>query len=109
MTTKQETADFIVEQLSSLGDVRVRKMFGDYALYVNDKVVGLICDDKLFIKYTAPGKVFAEGKYTEGYAYPGAKASMDVSDYIDDREFLSDLVNMTADILPMPKLKKKHL
>ena len=109
MTSKQDTVDFIIEQLSSLSGVQARKMFGDYALYVGDKVVGLICDDQLYIKYTDPGKAFADGKYVEGYAYSGAKPSMDVSDNIDDREFLLELVSLTAVALPSPKPKKKPL
>ena len=98
----------MLEQLTSVGAVHARKMFGDYALYVGEKVVGLICDDQLYIKYTDPGKIFADGKYIEGCAYPGAKPSMDVSDCIDDRDFLCELVKITADALPIPKPKKKR-
>ena len=32
MTTRKATIDFILEQLSSLPDVRARKMFGDYTV-----------------------------------------------------------------------------
>jgi DNA transformation protein and related proteins len=106
LTSKQATVDYILDQLASVGAVRVRKMFGEYALYCNEKVVGLICDDQLFIKYTDPGKKFAEGKYIEGYAYPGAKPSMNVSDVIDDQMFLCELVQRTANALPYPKPKR---
>jgi len=109
MSTKPSTADFILDQLAALGNVRVYRMFGEYALYFDEKVVGLICNDELYIKYTDPGKTFAEGRYTEGYAYEGAKPSMNMSDSIDDPEFLCTLVRMTADALPLPKPKKKHL
>jgi len=109
MTTSQSTAEFILDQLASAGFVRVRKMFGDYALYCNEKVIGLICDDQLFIKYTDPGKEFAEGRYSEGFAYAGAKPSMNVSDAIDDRDFLCTLIRLTADALPRPKEKKKKI
>jgi DNA transformation protein len=105
--SKQATVDFILEQLAPLGNVRVRKMFGDYALYCDEKVVALICDDQLFVKYTVAGKEFAEGRYVEGCAYPGAKPSMDVSYGIDDNEFLCGLIRITADSLPLPKPKKK--
>jgi DNA transformation protein and related proteins len=105
MTSKQSTVDFILEQLASAGDVRARKMFGDYALYCDEKVVGLICDDQLFIKYTDPGKTFAEGRYDEGFAYKGAKASMNVTESIDDPDFLCTLIRMTAEALPKPKKK----
>jgi DNA transformation protein and related proteins len=106
MTSKQSTVDFILEQIASLGAVRARKMFGDYALYYDEKVVGLICEDQLYIKYTDPGKQYAEGQYTEGYAYDGARSSMNVSDAIDDRDFLCALIRLTADALPRPKVKK---
>ena len=80
-------------------------MFGDYALYCDNKVVGLVCNDQLFIKYTDAGTSIAEGRYTEGNAYPGAKPSMNVSDAIDDREFLCELIQTTANALPLPKPK----
>lgn len=105
MTSKQSTVDFILEQLREF-NVRARKMFGDYALYCDEKVVGLICDDQLFIKYTDPGKAFAEGRYEDGCAYEGAKPSMNVTDEIDNQEFLTELVRLTAESLPLPKRKK---
>jgi DNA transformation protein and related proteins len=106
MTSKQETVDFILDQLAGAGIMHARKMFGDYALYCDQKVVGLICEDQLFIKYTEQGKKFAEGRYTEGCAYTGAKPSMNVTDALDDREFLRELVHITADYLPRAKPKK---
>lgn len=107
MSTKQSTIDFILEQLREIITVRVRKMFGEYALYCDEKVVGLVCDDQLFVKYTDPGKAFAEGRYTPGFAYPGAKESMNVTGELDNQEFLCDLIHITADALPHPKLKLK--
>ncbi len=106
MATKQTTAQYILDLVSSVGNVRVTKMFGEYALYCDDKVVGLICDDQLFIKYTDPGKDFADGRYVEGFAYPGAKPSMNVSEMFDDQQFLCDLVRITSQALPLPKPKK---
>ncbi len=106
MSTDQTTADYICEQLQDLGDIRVRKMFGEYALYCDNKVVGLICDDQLYIKYTDAGKQYAVGRYSEGYAYPGAKPSMNVTDNLDDREFMTTLVRFTADALPKMQKKK---
>jgi DNA transformation protein len=108
MTSSQVTIDYILDQISALGAVRARKRFGDYALYCDEKVVGLVCDDQLFIKYTDAGKKYAEGRYTPGFAYKGARESMNVTDGIDDRDFICTLVRLTADSLPMPKPKKKR-
>ena len=109
MPTDTRTAEYILEQLQELPYVRVRKMFGEYALYCDEKVVGLICDDQLYIKYTDAGTEYAQKRFIEGTAYPGAKPSMNVTDYIDDREFLSTLVRLTATSLPLPKKKLKKI
>jgi hypothetical protein len=74
---------------------------------MNDKVVGLICDDQIFIKLSDQGKQFAVGRYEEGCAYPGAKPSMNVTDYMDDSQFLSTLVELTYTALPNKQNEKK--
>ena len=107
MATKQATVDYILDQLTSLGDVHARKMFGEYALYFDGKVVGLICGDTLFVKITEGGKEFVGEHYQEGCAYPGAKALMEISgDLLEDHHWLCELISMTASQLPLPKKKK---
>ena len=39
MTTSQSTIDYLLDQLSGLPNVRSREMFGEYALYCDEKVV----------------------------------------------------------------------
>lgn len=82
-------------------------MFGEYALYYDGRVVGLVCDDTLFIKITKLGKDFAQDDYKEGFAYPGAKTSMEIDgDLIENRDWICELVRITAEQLPLPKPKK---
>ena len=108
MATREDTVDYIQDQLSVLPRVRVRKMFGEYALYVDDVVAALVCDDTLFVKITEEGKAFAGDRYMEGAAYRGAKMSIKIADeYLDDREWLVELLSITAAHLPPPKPKKK--
>ena len=108
MSTSQDTIDYILDQLSSLPRVAARKMFGEYALYIGDSVAALVCDDTLFVKITPEGKEFVGERYEEGFAYPGAKASMQIeSEYLEDREWLVELMTVTAANLPPPKPKKK--
>lgn len=106
MGTSESTIIYIEEQLSSLSGIRTRKMFGEYALYYMDVVVALVCDDQVFIKPTQEGEKFAEGKWTKGYAYPGAKMSMNITDAIDDREFFVHIVEITARSLLNSKAAK---
>ncbi len=106
MATTPATIAYILDQLSSLKTVTARKMFGEYALYYQDRVVGLVCDNTLFIKITEQGKHFAKDHYQEGTAYPGAKPSMQINeDFLEDRVWITHLVRVTAEHIPLPKKK----
>jgi TfoX/Sxy family transcriptional regulator of competence genes len=106
MATKQSTIEYLVEQLSSLPAIRYRKMFGEYALYCNGKVVAFVCDDKLYIKPTIAGKNFLEN-IEEAPPYPGAKNYYYISgDLWEEREWLEKLIELTANDLPLPKKKR---
>lgn len=111
MATKQSTVDFLLEQVEDAGSVAARKMFGEYALYCDSKVVALICDDQLFLKPTTIGRevIEKEGELVdEQPAYPGAKPYYLISgDHWDDAEWMSELIRVTAHELPIPKAKKK--
>lgn len=47
---------YVADQLSGAGEVRCRKMFGEYGLYLNGKFFALICDDRFFVKDTPEGR-----------------------------------------------------
>ena len=98
--------EFVVEQIQNAGVIRYRKMFGEYALYCNDKVIALICDNQLFVKSTKAGESFI-GKVVKAPPYPGAKPSFLIEDQLEDREWLSELIALTERELPTPKPKKK--
>jgi len=103
--------EFIVDQIENAGKITYKKMFGEYALYSDGKVVALVCDDKLFLKPTKAGKSFIDN-VIEAPPYPGAKLYFLIEDKIEDREWISDLIRLTAKELPEPKpksLKKKDI
>lgn len=107
MPTKQSTIEYLKDQLSSISDISFRKMFGEYAMYCNGKVVALVCDEQLFVKITDQGKKFVDNYYEEGFAYPGAKTSMLIDgERMENREWLCELIEITANSLPLPKPKK---
>jgi DNA transformation protein len=107
MASKQATVDFISDQIANAGFITSRKMFGEYALYCDTKVVALICDDQLFVKPTTAGRNFIEN-VEEAPAYPGSKMYFLISgDLWEDREWLTELIKRTAEELPLPKPKKK--
>jgi DNA transformation protein len=107
MATRQSTIDFILDQLGTLPTFRAQKMFGEYALYCEEKVVALVCDNRLFVKITPAGKALLGDRYEEGEAYPGAKPSMVIgAEEVDNSERLCELIRVTADALPAAKPRK---
>ncbi len=107
MATDQKTIDFLTEQIQKAGDIRSRKMFGEYALYCNEKVVAFVCDDQLFIKPTSISNNYLDDSYLAP-PYPGAKNYYQVpEDRWDDHEWLTEFVKETAAVLPLPKPKKR--
>lgn len=108
MASDQGFVDFICDQIEDAGVIRSRKMFGEYAIYCNEKVVALICDNRVFVKPTDGGRAFI-GEVNEAPAYPGAKNSFLIEDKFEDRLWFSELIRITERELPVPKKKKKKV
>ncbi len=107
MATRSDTIDYLLDQLQQpahpVGEFSTRRMFGEYCLYLNGKVVGFICDDELFVKITDVTDELAPGCPT-GEAYPGSKPYLRVSmDRWESRDWLATLLMETAAKLPEPK------
>jgi TfoX/Sxy family transcriptional regulator of competence genes len=100
--------EFVVDQIKDAGEITYRKMFGEYALYCNAKVIALICDNRFFVKPTDGGRSFIED-VVEAPPYPGAKAYFLIEDKIDDREWVGNLIRITVKELPESKPKKKKM
>ena len=105
MASDQEFVDFVVDQFDADCAVRARSMFGEFGLYSGDKFIGSVCDNRLFIKPTEGGRAFI-GEPVEAPPYPGARDSFLIEDRLEDGEWLSELVRITASELPAPKPKK---
>lgn len=107
MASDLDFVEYVVDQLADVGAITYRKMFGEYAVYCDGKIVALICDNQLFIKPTEAGRSFI-GDVVEAPPYPGAKPSFLIGDQIEDKDWLSNLVRLTTNELPNPKPKKKR-
>jgi TfoX/Sxy family transcriptional regulator of competence genes len=109
MSSSQNTVDFIIVQMSGAGDVSFKKMFGEYGIYCGGKMVASVCDDKLFVKPTIRGRAYVED-VVEASPYPGAKLHFLISgEKLEDHEWLSELIRITAEELPLPVKKKKPI
>jgi TfoX/Sxy family transcriptional regulator of competence genes len=104
MPNDQDFIDYVIDQVD--GDITYRHMFGGTTLYMNGKVVALICDDQLFVKPTDAGRRYI-GSVSEAPAYEGAKNSFLIEEQVDDGDWLSGLFAVTERELPAAKPKRK--
>ena len=106
MASDLSFVEFVVDQFDEDCAVTFKRMFGEFGLYSDGKFFGVICDDRLFVKPTEGGRTFI-GDVVEAPPYPGAKPSLLIGDQIEDPQWLSELVRITARELPAPKPKPK--
>ncbi len=104
MASDQTFVDHVCEQAGLGALLSYRKMFGEYALYLDGKVVALVCDNQLFLKPTPQGRQLL-GSVNEQAPFPGAKPKFLLADELDNPETLRRLFTTTAAALPPPKPK----
>ena len=103
MGSSKEFVEYVVDQIAGTGDIRYKKMFGEYSVYVNDKPVLLVCDDVVYVKMR--DEIAAEMSGADiGNPYDGAKPHYILD--IDDQVLSRDIVSIMEPITPIPKPKK---
>jgi len=106
VASDREFVEFVCDQASAAGRIESRRMFGEYAIYCRGKVVALVCDNRLYVRPTVAGRAML-ARPVEAPPYPGAKPHFLIEDQLEDRQWLSDLLRITGQELPMPKPKAK--
>ena len=106
MASSKEFLNFIMEQLSQSEDVTYRAMMSEYIIYYRGKIAGGIFDDRFLVKPTKSALAMMPDAKTE-LPYDGAKEMLLVED-VDNREFLTELLEAMYDELPVPKKREKR-
>jgi TfoX/Sxy family transcriptional regulator of competence genes len=105
MATDKDFVDYVAEQAQLGSAISFKRMFGEYGVYMDGKVIAFICDNSLFVKPTK-----ATDKITSALPqrppYPQAKPYPVADELLDDSDALKSLLVQTAQDLPMPKPKK---
>lgn len=105
MASNPDFVQFIADQCAGAGDITARKMFGDYGIYCNGKIFGLICDNHFYIKPTEAARKLLRSEDLRP-PYEGAKPYFYIEE-VDDHDYLAQLVKVTVSALPDPKPKHK--
>lgn len=105
MASNIDLVNYIADQCGGAGEIFTRLMFGDYAIYCDGKIFGLISDNGFYLKPTQAGMALLREVIMRP-PYEGAKDYFFVPD-VDDRDYLSALVRATCDELPALKPKRR--
>ena len=108
MASDQDFVDYVSAQIGLGREITHRKMFGEFALYLNGTVVAFVCDNQLYVKPTPEGRAVL-GQVSEHSPFPGAKLYFRIDDELDRRELMQRLLRVTAVAAPKarPKAAKK--
>lgn len=101
MASNLEYVEFVCAQLSGVRKITYKKMFGDYCIYW---VLGLICDDIVYIKPTKVAQQLLKDAPRQA-PYEGAKPYL-LLEELDNSAFLTSLVEAIYADLPLPKQKR---
>lgn len=101
MSSTPEYCDYVAEQLSTTGRITRRPMFGEYTIYLDGVVIGLVCDNQFFAKITDAGLPALSAKGIEpsyGRPYPGARDYL-IATWLDDAVLAEHIARVTATAL----------
>lgn len=103
MATTAEFIEYACGQLLSVGEVRYKKMFGEYMIYMNEKPILLVCDNTVYVKKLddIADRMTDAGT---GIPYKGAKEHYILD--IEDTQFSQEVARELERITPLPKRKK---
>ncbi len=102
MASTIDFVNFVIETLGNIGELRSRKMFGEYMIYLNDRLIITICDNIAFVKIDPRVKTLLPDAKT-GIPYPGARERY-ILDF-DQPEIAQKVALLLADITPLPRKK----
>lgn len=97
VASNPDFVQYITDQCAGAGEIAVKKMMGDYCIYCDGVLFGLICDNNFYIKVTDPGKTLLKEVILRP-PYDGAKDYFYISD-VDDRDYLVALIKGTIPAL----------
>ena len=104
MASSKNYLEFILDQLSGVSGVTYRAMMGEYILYRRGRIFGGIYDDRLLVKNVPAARRLLPDTRME-LPYEGGSPML-LADIVDDRDALSELVEVMMPELPEPKKRK---
>lgn len=106
MASSLDFVEYVCEQIIGVGEIRFRKMFGEYMVYVSDKPLLLICDNTVYVKMLDCVRDMMTDAPI-GQPYSGAKPHYILD--VDNSDLAVQVVLALEKVVPVPKPKKKKV
>lgn len=103
MATSNEYIQYVCERIAGSGEIRCKKMFGEYLVYINEKPILSVCDDTVFVKIVPELKDLMKNAEV-GYPYDGAKEHYILD--IDNAELTKEALAVLKAVTPLPKKRR---
>lgn len=95
MANSADYIEYLVEQMSSLGFIEAKRMFGGHGIYCDGRMFGLIAGDTLYLKVDPQNKPLFEAEALEPFRYEKKDGDVAVMSYweapgaaLDDQDIL---------------------
>ena len=106
MASSKEFAQFVCDQVEGLGDVTMRRMFGEYFIYVDSRPILLICNNTVYVR-TYPEIAHLMKGSSQEPPFDGAKPWWVLD--IEDRDLVEEVVEISLPLTPVPVRKKRKI
>lgn len=103
MATSNEYIQYVCERIAGSGDIRCKKMFGEYLVYIDEKPILMACDNTIFVKIVPELESLMRGAEV-GYPYEGAKEHYILD--IDNAELTKEVLAVLQAVTPLPKKRR---
>ena len=100
----KELMQYIMEQLSGLGEIRTIPMMGGYIFYYRERIFGGIYGNGFLVKDTKAGRRHMPDSEPQP-PYEGAKDHYLLDP--DDRDTLREAVRRAEEVTPLPRKRMK--
>ncbi len=102
MATDLSFIEYVADQSQLRDRLTHKKLFGEYALYLDGKVIAFACDNSLFVKPAAATRPLT-ANLPQRPPYPDAKPYPVADELLDEPDQLRDLLLATEHAMPPPK------
>lgn len=102
MATDPSFLEYVADQSQLRDRLTHKKLFGEYALYVDGKVVAFACDNSLFVKPAAATRPMT-ADLPQRPPYPQARPYPVADELLDEPDRLRELLLATWRAMPAPK------